>query len=159
MQYITQHKTPLISAGATLILTSIVLGFIVEKTFIDWLKRINGWSTLIIVLLIGAALNTAILHRLQSQEIDLEEPEVADAAWQKTLDDISLMWQIHDSGLRLVPEQVMSFNTEMTKIMHNKGGWKAICPRRSTKMPTNAKFDLSDYGNEGMVYACHESVS
>jgi hypothetical protein len=131
----------------------------VEKSFISLLKRINGWQMLFLILLIGTFLDALILHRLHVKEINLEDPNIPKGAWKKTIKDIGLVWKTHDSGLRLVPEQIMQFNTEMTRLMHNHSSWRTICPRRNGMMPSNDNFTLDNFGGPGTRKACHENVS
>jgi hypothetical protein len=140
-------------------LISIILGFVVERNFVDWLKRITNWPTLIFVLVLSIFMNSTIVYCLHSSAVNYEAPEIADGEWQQTLKDIKLLWQNRDSGLKIVPEQVMTFNTRMTQLMYNNQGWRTICRRRSTKMPSNFEFDLRNYSKFSPAHTCHETVS
>ncbi|KAI6190326.1 Odr-3 [Aphelenchoides bicaudatus] len=139
--------------GSTLIVISMVAGYLVEKMFKYILRYIDGWSFLVAFLFFGYYVNSMLIYQLHSNAINLNDvhPDHKMPEWEKKvrLDTIKL-WNQRDNMPTYITKEVNDFNSEFIHAYQSF----AFCDDLNRQMPTHFNLNMSSY-DLGTSYTCH----
>lgn len=136
---------------------SVVLGFLIEKSFKCLLKYINNWNSLLIILLIGYSVNFLLLYQLKNNAIILDEDDFSplSAEWKKELDkEIKILLEMQNETFEYTNEQILLYNAHSLEFQQKR----VYCKNEDPVLSSNFSFNIDSYRGS-VTSICHEKVS
>jgi hypothetical protein len=144
-------------AGITLILASIIAGYLVESAFKHVLSCMSDWTYLIAFLVVGYYLSGFLLYQLNSNAINLNDGNLNQQTPEaiKTLkQDLIKLWNQRDSMPSHTNAEITMFNSKFNAAFNKM----PFCDGKIKQMPTRYPFNFTSY-DPRTVSTCYTKVS